>query len=133
MKNEGQENLTVGDILQEYKGLQKELEAAAKKIQNEEISKKFWRFIALAILAVFLFNTKSKMVWYPDLDDGGIRQAVYSDWWGFKRQEFHPAWTKSVENDYEQWCIKWPDGKWHAFEAYDPEGEKAEIYFPPQK
>jgi hypothetical protein len=134
MKNDGEEKvLTPGDILQEYKLLQKELEDAAKRTQHEEASKKIWRFITLAFLVVCLYNTKTKTVWYPDLDDGGIRAVVHSDWWGLKRQEFHPVWTKSAENDYEQWCIKWPDGKWHTFEAYDADGETAWISFPPKK
>lgn len=132
MKNDGEEKvLTPDDIFQEYKLLQKELEDAAKRNQREETSKKVWRFIALAILAICLSNTKSKMTWYPDLDDGGIREAVYTDWWGGKKQVFHPVWTKPTGDDYEQWCIKYSDGTWHIFEAYDADGETAWITFPP--
>jgi hypothetical protein len=134
MKDDDEENIsTPEDVLQECKHLQKELEGAVTKVQHEKASKKTWRFIALAVLAICLYNTKSKMVWYPDLDDGGIRDAVYSDWWGFKKQVFHPVWTKPTGDDHEQWCIKYPDGTWHTFEAYDADGKTAWIFFPPRE
>jgi len=47
MKNDGEEKiLTPEDIVQEYKLLQKELDAAVKTAQHEEASKKIWRILA---------------------------------------------------------------------------------------
>jgi hypothetical protein len=73
--------------------------------------------IALLILYVFLYNTKTKTVWVPDPNDRMMR-VDYSDWWGIKEQTFYPVWRKptgETSEDFESWCIKWPDGTWQVF------------------
>jgi hypothetical protein len=133
MQTDGEEKpLTTEELLRENNRIRESWLNAEMNCRAEQSKKKTWMFIALAILCVCLYNAKTKMVWYPDLDDGGIREVDYYDWWGIKQQTFHPVWCKPTGEDYEQWCIKYPDGTWQTFEAYDASGETAWVTFPPK-
>jgi hypothetical protein len=121
MKNDsGEKILTPEDILQEYKFAQKEWHDAEKRFQNEKFGKQIWRFIALAILCACFYNTKHSIVWVPDPDDR-IMRVDCSDLWGIKKQTFYPVWRKPSGEDYESWCIKYPDGTWQTFLVDDGE------------
>ena len=110
MKNEdGEKPLTVDDVLQENKLVQKEWNDAEKRFQNEKFGKQIWRVIALAILCTCLYNNKHRIVWVPDPNSRTMRVDV-SDWWGIKNQTFYPVWRKpsgEQGRDSEQWCIKY--------------------------
>lgn len=128
MENDGEEKFwTTDDLLREYKFVQKEWHDAAKRCSSEEAGRKIWRFIALVILCICLFNTKTKTVWVPDPNDRMMR-VDYSDWWGIKKQTFDPVWRKPSGEDYESWCIKYPDGTWQTFLVDD--GESVYYFWP---
>jgi hypothetical protein len=128
MKNEGEEKVwTMDDLIENYRIVQKDYLDAEKRCQSEETGKKVWRFITLAILCVCLYNTKHNSVWIPDPNDRRM-QVDFSDWWGITKQTFYPVWRKPSGEDYESWCIKYPDGTWQAFLVDD--GETVSYWYP---
>jgi hypothetical protein len=133
MKNDSEEKpLTTEELFQENKRVSELWFVAERKCHAENEVKRIWMFIALGILCVCLYKTKTSMRWLPDLEDG-IMRVEYSNWWGFKTQKFYPVWRKPTGEDFPEWCIKYPDGTWHVFEAYDEAGQEAWVYFPPKQ
>jgi hypothetical protein len=78
MQNESKP-ITTEELIQEYKGLQKMLDETVKDLRKAEGNKTLWKIIAIAILCIWLANTKSKIVWYPSEDTKQMR-VVMSDW-----------------------------------------------------
>jgi hypothetical protein len=124
---------TIEELRGELQFYQKELFECEQKRSAEYEVKRIWMFIALGILCVCLYNTKFHVKWMPDLEDGIIK-AEYSDWWGFKRQTFYPVWRKPTGDDFEFWCVRYPDRTFHVFVEYANEETGEAIYFfPPDK
>lgn len=129
MQNESKP-ITTEELIQEYKGLQKMLDETVKDLRKAEGNKTLWKIIAIAILCIWLANTKSKIVWYPSEDTKQMR-VVMSDWWGIEQQTFYPVWRKptgETESYSEQWCIKYPDNTWQVF--YGDDGESLSYSYP---
>ena len=125
MKNDGTEKpLMAEDLIKMYEGLQKDYSKALKEGDREKNSKQLWRFIALAILGLWLYKNEHNWIWVPDPNDRQMR-VEHSNWWGFKKQTFYPVWRKpsgeEQEPDSQQWCIKYPDGTWQVFLKDDME------------
>jgi len=132
MQNESKP-ITTEELIQENQGLQKKLDEAAKHLQNEKVSKTFWKFLAIAIVfigGIRLYEKKSNTVWLPVADSQQMC-VVMSDWWGLKVQTFYPVWKKPTgkTDEYsEQWCIKYPDNTWQVF--YGDDGGASPYNYP---
>lgn len=122
MQNESKP-ITAEELTQESKALQKKLDETAISLQSEKGWKAFWKFLAIVIVGICLYDNKSNTVWLPV---SGSQQmcVVLSDWWGLEVQTVYPVWRKpsgATEEYSEQWCIKGPDNTWQVFYGYDGE------------
>jgi hypothetical protein len=120
MQNESKP-ITTEELIQANQGLQKKLDETAKHLQGEKSRKTFWKFLAIVIVCVFLYEKKSSIVWLPVADSPQMC-VVMSDWWGLKVRTVYPVWRKptgETEEYSEQWCIKYPDNTWHVFYGDD--------------
>jgi hypothetical protein len=109
--------MTTEELIQQNEGLQKRLDETTKHLHQEKGRKTFWRFLAMVIVCICLYEKKSNVVWLPVADSQQMC-VVMSDWWGLKAQAVYPVWRKptgETEEYSEQWCIKYPDNTWQVF------------------
>ena len=137
MKTDGEEKpLTTEDLIKMYEGLQKDYSNAVKAAEKEKASKILWMIIALFFVYVWLYGARHHIVWVPDPNDRMMR-VEYSNWWGIEKRTFYPVWRKPTGEDYESWCIKYPDGTWQTFLVDDGESVyyqwPGKNYSPPPK
>jgi hypothetical protein len=107
----------------------------AKALLAERSKKQLWRLLALVLLAVIVYNTKTTQKWSPDVEDGMVN-FKYSRWWGLMSDRYAMAWRKETgasPEDDPRWCILWPDGTWHTFLWQSSDEEPPSISFPPTK
>ena len=131
MQNESKP-MTTEVLIQENNGLQKMLDETAKHLRNEKGRKTSWKFLAIVIVCIWLYNKKSSVVWLPVADSQQMC-VLMSDWWGLKAQAVYPVWRKptgETEEYSEQWCIKYPDNTWRVFYGGD---RKSSAYTFPSK
>lgn len=128
MKDDGEEkSLTTEELHGQVRFYEKELFDCQQERYGEKEVKRIWVFITFFILCACLYNTKHKIVWIPHPNDRQMQVDV-SDWWGWQKQSFYPVWRKPSGDDYESWCIKYPDGTWQAFLVDD--GESVSYWWP---
>jgi hypothetical protein len=117
--------MTVEEMIQENQGLQKMRDETVRALQSEKHRKTFWKYLALVMVCIGLYETKSRILWLPVADSPQM-SVVLSDWWGLRVQTVYPVWRKptGVTAEYsEKWCIQYPDSTWRVF--YNNDGESS--------
>lgn len=130
MQSEAEPKAT-GVQIAEDRGLEDSLHETVKRLQSEQRRKTFWKLLAVLIVGICLYKTKSNTVWLPVADSQQMC-VVVSDWWSLKVQAFYPVWRKPTgeASEYsEQWCIMYPDNTWRVF--YDVRGRLPAYKYPP--
>lgn len=98
---------------QEYK------DKLQKDYWQENERKKMWKWFALILLAIVLYDHfKSTKQWTPDIDSNKI---TFTRTHFFGKTETHICqWRRNDDGDWG-WCTKDKDGSWYIFlqESYD--------------
>jgi hypothetical protein len=126
--------MTMEEMIQENKRLQKALDEAATPLEAEKKRKTIWKYLTILTVWIFagiaLYETKLQIVWRP-VSDSPQMCVVMSDWWGLKVQTVYPVWRKPTgeTREYsENWCIAYPDNTWRIF--YNNDGKSSAYTFP---
>lgn len=102
---------------------------------KEHELKVLWRAFALLLLAVTVYNAKTKERWWPVAEDGSV-MLERSTWWGWNTQSYCGFWRRETDaspGDEPRWCVLYPDGSWHTFLWRTGDSEAVGVFFPPKQ